>query len=471
MAYLGNSPGVASQRVESAFTATSSQTVFTPSSGYTLGYCDVYQNGVKLVNGDDYTAADGATITLTTGAATGDSIVIVASFPRGLSDGYLKSEADAKYLTIASPSYTGTLTGGTGVVNLGSGQFYKDASGNVGIGTSSPATRLHVYGGNATVQSSTSGDGNIRLTNTGASYLVGMLGSASSTALSFYDLTNSAERMRIDSSGNVSIGVNSAGISRLLVFDAVDRSMDGNGAGQISITGSGYSAGFALDSKGLNIYTNSTARGIVFGTNETERMFLTADGQLLLGSTSADPFYAGTKFSALAPSASTAAGEFFSKSSGDVGQAMIYIGKYDGATTTSQVFMRFVTGNGAQGQGSITANGASQAAFTAWSDERLKENISDLPSQLPSILALRPVEFDYKTGGHQIGFIAQEMQQVFPDAVGEDASEDNYLTVTGWNKTEAILVKAIQEQQAIITSQQAAIETLQADVATLKGTP
>ncbi len=40
------------------------------------------------------------------------------------------------YLTAASPSYTGTLTGGTGVVNLGSGQFYKDGSGNVGIGTS-----------------------------------------------------------------------------------------------------------------------------------------------------------------------------------------------------------------------------------------------------------------------------------------------------------------------------------------------
>ena len=41
--------------------------------------------------------------------------------------------------TTGNQSYTGTLTGGTGVVNLGSGQFYKDASGNVGIGTSSPA--------------------------------------------------------------------------------------------------------------------------------------------------------------------------------------------------------------------------------------------------------------------------------------------------------------------------------------------
>lgn len=37
-------------------------------------------------------------------------------------------------------SYTGTLTGGTGVVNLGSGQFYKDASGNVGIGTTNTNT-------------------------------------------------------------------------------------------------------------------------------------------------------------------------------------------------------------------------------------------------------------------------------------------------------------------------------------------
>ena len=131
MAYLGNSPGVASQRVESAFTATASQTVFTPTSGYTLGYCDVYQNGVKLVNGDDYTAANGTTITLATGAAEGDSVVIVASFPRGLSDGYLKSEADAKYLTIASPSYTGSLTGGTGAITIGTTQFVKDANGKV----------------------------------------------------------------------------------------------------------------------------------------------------------------------------------------------------------------------------------------------------------------------------------------------------------------------------------------------------
>jgi hypothetical protein len=43
-------------------------------------------------------------------------------------------------------SYTGTLTGGTGVINIGSGQVYKDASGNVGIGTAAPSRKLTVYG-------------------------------------------------------------------------------------------------------------------------------------------------------------------------------------------------------------------------------------------------------------------------------------------------------------------------------------
>jgi hypothetical protein len=38
--------------------------------------------------------------------------------------------------SFTSLTYSTTLTGGTGIVNLGSGQFYKDASGNVGIGTS-----------------------------------------------------------------------------------------------------------------------------------------------------------------------------------------------------------------------------------------------------------------------------------------------------------------------------------------------
>jgi hypothetical protein len=64
---------------------------------------------------------------------------------------------------------------------------------------------------------------------------------------------------------------------------------------------------------------------------------------------------------------------------------------------------------------------------------------------------LRPVEFDYiesEGGSHQIGFIAQDVEEVYPDLIGE--REDGMLTLSDLNKNDARLIKAIQEQQATI---------------------
>ena len=95
--FVDNSPGQASQRVTTTYAVASTTSVFTPSSGYALGYLDVFLNGVKLVNGDDYTATNGTTFTLTSAAVSGDVVEAVSYIPRGLSDGYTKAEADAKY--------------------------------------------------------------------------------------------------------------------------------------------------------------------------------------------------------------------------------------------------------------------------------------------------------------------------------------------------------------------------------------
>ena len=105
MAYIGNAPGVSSQRTVSTFTATAGQTTFTPTSGYTPGYVDVYHNGVKLIIGDDYTASNGTSVVLTAAASADDVVECVAYLPRGLSDGYTKAEADARYEPIDS-AYT-----------------------------------------------------------------------------------------------------------------------------------------------------------------------------------------------------------------------------------------------------------------------------------------------------------------------------------------------------------------------------
>ena len=67
-----------------------------------------------------------------------------------------------------------SLNFGTAAINFCPGQFYKDASGNFGIGTSSPSSRLHVSGGTITQTNATDGSDGIFLKNA-AGTLIGQL--------------------------------------------------------------------------------------------------------------------------------------------------------------------------------------------------------------------------------------------------------------------------------------------------------
>ena len=55
-------------------TATAGQTSFTVTGGYNINQLAVFRNGVRLVNGSDYTAIDGATVTLLSAASVGDQL-------------------------------------------------------------------------------------------------------------------------------------------------------------------------------------------------------------------------------------------------------------------------------------------------------------------------------------------------------------------------------------------------------------
>jgi len=218
--------------VRQAFTATAGQTTFALTGGYDAGFADVYLNGVKLVNGVDVNVTSGTDVVLTVGAAAGDSVDVIAYGAFVLANHYTRAEADAEFLTKNSPSYTGTLTGGTGVINIGSGQIYKDASGNVGIGTSNTSNRLNVEGGNISLGGQFSnnslilsvGNSNrqeivfaqpgyakdsaaIRPVDAGGTWarwgLGFFTGNASNTT------TPAEERMRITRGGNVGIGTSS----------------------------------------------------------------------------------------------------------------------------------------------------------------------------------------------------------------------------------------------------------------------
>jgi hypothetical protein len=252
-----------------------------------------------------------------------------------------------------------------------------------------------------------------------------------------------AEAMRIDSSGNVGIGTASPD-AKLTIKQTANSTL--NGLKVIRSDTSAHSVMYMGGDDGLYIQ-NQAVGATIFYTNSTERMRINSSGNVLIGRTSGN---ADARFTPDGGSTDSSPCIDFLKGSA--------------TTTTAQVYARFFCNNNTTATGSITANGVSAATFTAYSDRRLKENITDLPSQLANIMALRPVEFDYigyENGeGHQLGFIAQEVQEIYPDLVGEGA--DGMLTLSDMNKNDARLIKCIQEQQALIlalTDRIAALET------------
>ena len=97
--------------------------------------------------------------------------------------------------------------------------------------------------------------------------------------------------------------------------------------------------------------------------------------------------------------------------------------------------------------------------YVAISDQRLKKNIADIQYGLNEILALRPVAYNMNTQEDTdvkaLGFIAQEVMEIVPESVSEMMSG-----MYGMDKSAIvpILVKAIQEQQAIIESLKARLD-------------
>jgi hypothetical protein len=193
-------------------------------------------------------------------------------------------------------SFLTTQTGGNTLTE----RMRITSSGNVGIGTSSPVTRMHITG-EATavrVQSSSNIGGQNQFINTAApaGLIVGLTGGTSGDALVYHQNeknilfgTNNTERMRITSSGNVLVGKTADNITVA--------GLELRGAGEILFTRNGDMATFnrlTTDGEAVRFRKNNTPVGSI----GTQTGALTLDGAanytgVYFGTTSWLPRYNG----------------------------------------------------------------------------------------------------------------------------------------------------------------------------------
>jgi hypothetical protein len=286
-----------------------------------------------------------------------------------------------------------------------------------------------------------------------------------------------AEIARFDSSGNFGLGVTP---SNWGTFKAIE--MNGGSLGsytgnnlQITLTQNAYFNGsnyiykntqvasrYAQDT-GAHIWYNAASGTAGNTITFTQAMTLDASGNLLVNSTTAFPDFSGTS-KIQAVSATNAA--TFATTGGSSNSP--YISWQQASTGFLAYFIYGTGGVGGNGTncGSISYNG-SLTLYTQTSDIRLKENITDAGSGLAKLANVKIRSYDWKkTGNHtDFGVVAQELQDVAPECVSIGQDNDNQTIKTPWSVDTSALVpamiKAIQEQQALITTLTARITALE----------
>jgi hypothetical protein len=383
-----------------------------------------------------------------------------------------------------------------------------DASGNLYLGATSGArgsastrqlTKLGAGQAYLEIQSastSSTDDGILFSDGSGGNY--GLVGyNHNSDALNFF--TASAERMRIDASGNVGISesnpvakihIKGSGTSGQVTSSLIlENSSSGTAGLQITGTagsshldfmyGGGPSTGTNTLTTGMSMTLEGSGAGNVgIGVSPSTKLHV-------LGGRST--FYSGDNYAVGVGNASGVLGGYmgspavnvlsFSEpggvermriaASGNLLVGTSYDGfnarmvSYASGSGTSDkalalwnlggagsTFAMFVNSSGV-GIGTITQSGTTAVLYNTSSDQRLKDNIVDAPSASDDIDAIQVRSFDWKAdGSHQkYGMVAQELQSVAPEAVSAPEDPEEMMGVD-YSKLVPMMLKEIQSLRA-----------------------
>jgi len=356
-----------------------------------------------------------------------------------------------------------------------------DSSGNVGIGTSSPARKLSVSGSTAYARltdTDTGGSGSVEAAiefyaNDGQKASIGYPGNddfilnvVDNKNLRFW--TNNTERARITSGGDFLVGSTSVPSAvanyRSLVVGGVT-----GGIVDMGTTSTSYGR-VSADSVGLNLESLG-ATTTIFRTNGSERARITSGGDLLIGTTSAsgngerlNVTGSSTSFIAYVDNTST-------------GARRGIISTYSGSSPPNDTGNEFIYCNDLSAVRMTVRSNGGIANFSGndvnLSDRREKTNFAPAKSYLDTICAIPVQTFNYidqnleEDGGLTLGVVAQDVQAVAPELVMESnwGTQDEPKQRLSIYQTDLqyALMKCIQEQQAIITALTARVAALESN--------
>jgi hypothetical protein len=269
-----------------------------------------------------------------------------------------------------------------------------------------------------------------------------------------------AEVMRIDSAGNVGIGT--ASPTRRLDIAAPSASaaltsttgtnaanFNFNNTGGLFSVGIDNSAGsgFGAGAYGRVIYSGG-AYPLVMFTNDTERARIDSSGNFLFGKTVTTETVTGIAVNA-------SIGQISCSSTSGADSAVFY------RATTSAGNGVILTKSDIGGTNTLVGAGFANGTFGVVSDINKKKNVEDARSYLDDVMQLRVVKYNWNTdedgSSKELGWIAQEVEQIFPGMVTE--IEDSKLL-----KKEVFLpmmMKCIQELKAENDALKARVEALE----------
>jgi hypothetical protein len=279
------------------------------------------------------------------------------------------------------------------------------------------------------------------------------------------------ERMRITPTG-VGIGTTSGG-AKLSVY-AGNIGVDGNGSANQFYGAAGNVAGTNTTGGVLTVLGHSpNATGDLAAPPYDGTNFVGAAGLMARGFSESSQYRGSLEFFTKTASAANATSRMLITHDGSV-----VIGPTNGTVTLAPggagggsilVFSKPNTGAtnvvlnyyGSTYVGGINMDNTSTAFLTS-SDERLKENITDSPSSIESIIDIKIRSFDWiNDSSSQIyGIIAQEVKLIAPECVSEGQTPEDTWGVD-YSKLTPRLIKAIQEQQATIEALTARITALE----------